>query len=167
MLGRFALCCSLEAVQGAQVAGLELAVDSVAAMLVSVVRAVAAGKATAVLAQVTEQVVVLAGMGTIPGSDLVMEPVTAASVPATAPVSARVMVQAVAGLAPDMDLATATALAVVQGKGVMVRVTAQAIIMAQVTVQAVADLVLPGAQGTTWVPLPEQQATAVVMTENG
>ena len=135
---------------------LEAPVDAPAAILVAAVSALA-----------TDQVVVLGGMGTIPGSDRVMEPVTAASVPATAPVSARVMAQAVAGLAPDMDLATATALAVVQGKGVMVRVTAQAIIMAQVTVQAVADLVLPGAQGTTWVPVPEQQATAVVMTENG
>lgn len=121
------------------------------------VLAPATGKATAVLAQVTEQVVVLAGMGTIPGSDLVMEPVTAALVPATALVTAEVTGQVPAALVQDMDLATATDLAMAQGKAVM----------AQVTVQAAAGLVPAAEQGTIRVRMPEPQAAATPMPENG
>ena len=123
--------------------------------------------AVAVLAQATDQVVVLAGVGTIPGSDLVMEPVTAVSVPPTARVMARVMGLAAVALVPDMDLVTVTDLVMVQGRAVMAQVTAQAIIMAQGTVQAVADLVPAGARGTIKVPLAEQEAPAAIVTEKG
>jgi hypothetical protein len=145
-LGKFSLCCLLEAA-----AVPEAAVDA----------------AVAVLAQATDQVVVLAGVGTIPGSDLVMEPVTAVSVPPTARVMARVMGLAAVALVPDMDLVTVTDLVMVQGRAVMAQVTAQAIIMAQGTVQAVADLVPAGARGTIKVPLAEQEAPAAIVTEKG
>ena len=145
-MGKFSLCCLLEAA-----AVPEAAVDA----------------AVAVLAQATDQVVVLAGVGTIPGSDLVMEPVTAVSVPPTARVMARVMGLAAVALVPDMDLVTVTDLVMVQGRAVMAQVTAQAIIMAQGTVQAVADLVPAGARGTIKVPLAEQEAPAAIVTEKG